>query len=163
MVGLGEAVPDGVLIADPVEDVAAEDRLDLGAASSTSAAKSSMGRGRSLSPAAIAGAAPQRLVPEHEVVPDGLERDHGRERLRAEEVNVLVISLGALLILGGVLFLANQAIRGGRLSGRWKRPTEPVGTLEPRERGGGFGLATYWPGFAMLALGTLLLLVRAAL
>jgi drug/metabolite transporter (DMT)-like permease len=75
---------------------------------------------------------------------------------------MLVISLGALLILGGVLFMADQTILGGRLSGRLKRSSAPLGTLEPRERGGGFGLATQWPGFAMIALGALLLLAGAA-
>jgi hypothetical protein len=36
-------------------------------------------------------------------------------------------------------------------------------TLEPRERGGGFGLATNWPGLALIALGAILLLVGATL
>jgi len=54
---------------------------------------------------------------------------------------MLVISLGALLVLGGVLFMAEQTIFGGRLSGRFRRSSSPPGTLEPRERGGGFGLA----------------------
>ena len=75
---------------------------------------------------------------------------------------MLVISLGTLLVLGGVVFMAEQAIWGGRLSGRLKRSPAAVGTLEPRERGGGFGLATYWPGFAMIAVGALLLLASAA-
>ncbi len=75
---------------------------------------------------------------------------------------MLFISVGALLILGGVIFMADQAIWGGRLSGRLKRSWVPVETLEPRERGGGFGLATYWPGFAMIALGAILLLAGTA-
>lgn len=75
---------------------------------------------------------------------------------------MLVILLGALLILGGVVFMAEQTLFGGRLSGRLRRTPAPVGTLEPRERGGGFGLRTQWPGFAMIALGALLLLAGAA-
>jgi hypothetical protein len=75
---------------------------------------------------------------------------------------MLVISLGALLILGGVVFIAEQTIFEGRLSGRLRRSPAEVGTLEPRERGGGFGLRTQWPGFAMIALGALLLLARAS-
>jgi hypothetical protein len=93
----------------------------------------------------------------------GHDRELRRERLRAEEANMLVISLGVLLILGGVLYMAGQTIWKGRLSGRRKRSTEAVGTLEPRERGGGFGLATYWPGFVLIALGAILLLVGAAI
>jgi hypothetical protein len=75
---------------------------------------------------------------------------------------MLVISLGALLVLGGVLFMAEQTIFGGRLSGRFRRSSSPPGTLEPRERGGGFGLATQWPGVAMIALGAVLLLAGTA-
>ena len=58
---------------------------------------------------------------------------------------MLVIWLGALLILGGVLFMAEQTLLGGRLSGRLRRSPAEVGTLEPRERGGGFGLRTNGP------------------
>ena len=75
---------------------------------------------------------------------------------------MLVISLGALLILGGVVLMAEQTIFGGRLSGRFRRSSSPLRTLEPREPGGGFGLAAQWPGLIMIALGALLLIVAAA-
>jgi hypothetical protein len=75
---------------------------------------------------------------------------------------MLIILFGALLILGGVLFMAEQTLLGGRLSGRFRRSSVPLGTLEPGERGGGFGLRTQWPGFAMIALGALLLLAGAS-
>jgi hypothetical protein len=35
-------------------------------------------------------------------------------------------------------------------------------TLEPRGPGAGFELASNWPGFALIALGAILLLVGAA-
>jgi hypothetical protein len=73
---------------------------------------------------------------------------------------MLVIWLGAFLVLGGVVFLAGQAIWHGRLSGR--RSPSQGDTLEPRERGGGFGRGTNWPGFAMIAIGAILLLAAAA-
>jgi hypothetical protein len=73
---------------------------------------------------------------------------------------MLLIWLGALLFLGGVLFMAGQAIWRGRLSGR--RSPNPTNTLEPFRPGAGFSLAANWPGFAMVALGAILLLIGAA-
>ena len=75
---------------------------------------------------------------------------------------MLVILVGALLIVGGVLFMAEQTLLEGRLSGRLRRSPAEVGTLEPRERGGGFGLRATWPGFVMFVLGALLLLAGAS-
>ena len=74
---------------------------------------------------------------------------------------MLAIWLGALLVIGGLVYMAGQAIWRGRLSERRPRVATADDTLEPRERGGGFGLATNWPGFALIALGALLLLVGA--
>ncbi len=74
---------------------------------------------------------------------------------------MLVIWLGALLVLSGILFMAAQAIWRGRLSGRQSRSAMASDTLEPRERGG-LSIATNWPGFALIALGAILLLVGAA-
>ena len=74
---------------------------------------------------------------------------------------MLTIWLGAALVIGGVLFMAEQTLLGGRLSGRLRRSPAEVGTLEPRERGGGFGLKTQWPGAAMIAVGAVLLLAAA--
>jgi hypothetical protein len=72
---------------------------------------------------------------------------------------ISVIWFGALLVLSGVLFMAAQAIWRGRLSGRRSRSMKPSDTLEPQEPGGGFGLATNWPGLALIVLGAILLLV----
>jgi hypothetical protein len=71
---------------------------------------------------------------------------------------MLLIWVGALLMLSGVLFMAAQAIFRGRLSGRRSRSRVASDTLEPRQRGGGFGLSTNWPGFVLIALGAILLL-----
>ena len=76
---------------------------------------------------------------------------------------MLVIWLGALLIISGVLFMAAQAIWRGRLSMKRPRPAAAGDTLEPPERGGGFGLGTNWPGFALIALGAILLLAGAVI
>jgi hypothetical protein len=76
---------------------------------------------------------------------------------------MLAIWLGALLIICGVLFMANEALWGKRLSGT-ARPPKRVkgGTLEPRKQGLGFlGLARNWPGIALVALGAALLLIGA--
>ena len=75
---------------------------------------------------------------------------------------MLLTWLGALLVTGGVLFMAAQAIWRGRLSGRWSRSRWAGDTLEPRESGSGFGLAANWPGLALIALGAALLLAGAA-
>ena len=75
---------------------------------------------------------------------------------------MLIIWLGALLVLGGVLFLAAQAIWRGRLSERRSRSAPAGDTLEPRERGRGFALATNWPGLVLIALGAILLLLAGA-
>ena len=75
---------------------------------------------------------------------------------------MLLIWLGALMILCGVLFMATQAIWRGRLSqARRPQSTVPAPTLEPRDRGGAFGLKANWPGFALVALGVILLFVGA--
>jgi drug/metabolite transporter (DMT)-like permease len=73
---------------------------------------------------------------------------------------MLIIWLGALLVIAGVLFLANQAIGQGRLSGQRTSPSAPVDTLEPPRRGMRFlGLSSNWPGVVMIAVGGALLLV----
>jgi hypothetical protein len=75
---------------------------------------------------------------------------------------MLLIWLGALCIVGGVLLLAVSPIWRGRLSGRRSRSAVIAdGTLEPRRPGAGFGLKTSWPGFALIAVGALLMLVGA--
>ena len=73
---------------------------------------------------------------------------------------MLVIWLGALLVLGGLLFMLAQPIWRGRLSeARLRRSSaEPRDTLEPRTPGAGFGLKENWPGLLLIVLGGILLL-----
>jgi hypothetical protein len=92
------------------------------------------------------------------------------------EANMWGIWLGALLVISGVLLLAAPPIWRGRLSERLLRATPPVwrarssgkqarvaaqDTLEPREPGAGFELATSWPGLTLIVLGGVLLLASA--
>jgi hypothetical protein len=74
---------------------------------------------------------------------------------------MLVIWLGALFVIGGVVFMMAQPIWRGRLSDASKRTSSgaPRDTLEPRRPGAGFTLKANWPG---LALGGILLLVWAS-
>lgn len=73
---------------------------------------------------------------------------------------MLLIWLGMLLVIAGLLYMAARTIWGGRLSARRARSATDA-TLEPREPGAGLGLAAHWPGFALVALGALLLLIGA--
>jgi hypothetical protein len=75
---------------------------------------------------------------------------------------MLVIWLGALFVLGGVLFMAAQPIWRGRLSeARRRRSSAVPDTLEPRRPGAGFGLKANWPGLLLVVLGGVLLLAGA--
>jgi hypothetical protein len=62
---------------------------------------------------------------------------------------MFLIGLGALLVLGGVLYMARTAIWRGPLSG--SDSSRPVrDTLEPPRRSVGFlGLGTKWPGILL--------------
>jgi len=72
-----------------------------------------------------------------------------------------LIWVGALLFFGGLVFMAAQPILRGRLSGGRLRSAEPSDTLEPRVPGRGFGFKANWPGLALVALGTVLILGAA--
>ena len=75
-----------------------------------------------------------------------------------------LVWLGALLVVGGVLFTATQAIWRGRLSDARRTPSGlAADTLEPRESGTGFGLKANWPGLVLIALGAFLLLIGAVI
>ena len=78
---------------------------------------------------------------------------------------MLVIWLGALLVLGGLVFMMAQPIWRGRLSDATKRTSSgvPRDTLEPRRPGAGFTLKANWPGLVFIVLGSILLLVWASL
>ena len=82
---------------------------------------------------------------------------------------MLVIWLGALFVIGGLLFMAAQPIWRGRLSDARRkssavpRDTLEPHTLEPRKPSAGFGLKANWPGLVLIVLGGILLLVGAGL
>jgi hypothetical protein len=76
---------------------------------------------------------------------------------------MLVVWLGVLLFILGLLYMAAQAIWGGRLSIARRSGSAPGGdTLEPNRPAGGFDLKANWPGLALVALGAILMLSRAA-
>ena len=68
--------------------------------------------------------------------------------------------LGAILLLGGLVYMAWAAISRGRMSDPAAKPSDAGRlTLEPRHRGLGFlGWRANWPGLTMAAVGALLLL-----
>ena len=71
---------------------------------------------------------------------------------------ILVSLIGALLVLGGVVYLARGAIYRGRMSDPNSGPGAPR-TLEPGHRGLRFlGAGVIWPGLLLIAVGTILLL-----
>jgi hypothetical protein len=81
---------------------------------------------------------------------------------------LVVIGLGALFVLGGLVFMVAQPIWRGRLSDARRTSSavprngahllrEPH-TLEPRRAGAGFGLKANWPGLVLIVLGGILLL-----
>ena len=74
---------------------------------------------------------------------------------------MFLMGLGALLMLGGVLYTARAAIWRGPLSGR--DSSRPVrGTLEPPTRSMRFlGVETNWPGILLMAIGAVLLVLGA--
>jgi hypothetical protein len=80
-----------------------------------------------------------------------------------------VILIGALLFMGGVLYMAGATLRRGRLSDPAPdrlspNLATPGPTLEPSRRGLRFlGLAANWPGLLMMAVGAVMLLLGAML
>jgi sulfite exporter TauE/SafE len=76
---------------------------------------------------------------------------------------MLLMVLGALLVLGGILYMARTAIWRGPLSG--PDSSGPVrDTLEPPRRSVRFlGLGTNWPGILLMAIGAVLLVSGAGL
>jgi hypothetical protein len=75
-----------------------------------------------------------------------------------------VVSIGALLVIGGFLWTARTAIFRGELSEPHPATEDAGVTLEPERRGLRFlGLSANWPGIAMMGVGALMLLLGAAL
>jgi hypothetical protein len=74
---------------------------------------------------------------------------------------MFLMVLGALLVLGGILYMAHTAIWRGPLSG--PDSSRPVrDTLEPPRRSVRFlGLGTNWPGILLMAIGGVLLVAGA--
>jgi hypothetical protein len=76
-----------------------------------------------------------------------------------EAAMVLMTWLGALLIVGGVLYMAGAAIFRGRLSDPHTTPAG-VRTLEPPRRGLRFlGMGTNWPGVLLVGIGVILMFI----
>jgi hypothetical protein len=76
---------------------------------------------------------------------------------------MFLIELGALLVLGGLLYMIRATIWRGPLSGQ--DSSLPVrDTLEPPRRGLGFlGVRANWPGILLMAIGAVLLVSGAGL
>jgi hypothetical protein len=76
---------------------------------------------------------------------------------------MFLMGLGALLAIGGVLYMAGTAIWRGPLSG--PESIRPVrNTLEPPRRSMRFlGLGTNWPGILLIVMGAVLLVSGADL
>ncbi len=75
-----------------------------------------------------------------------------------------IILIGAMLVIGGVLYMAGRAIWQGRLSGASRRRTMvETTTLEPQTRGTPFDLKSNWIGLALIAIGAVLLFAGAAM
>jgi hypothetical protein len=76
-----------------------------------------------------------------------------------------IVGIGALLVIGGILFMARTAIFRGNMSEPHATATQPGNvTLEPNRRGLRFlGLGPNWPGILMMVLGALMLLWGVAL
>ena len=70
---------------------------------------------------------------------------------------MFLMVLGALLVLGGILYMAGTAIWRGPLSG--PDSSQPVrDTLEPPRRSVRFlGIGTNWPGILLMVIGAVLL------
>jgi hypothetical protein len=74
---------------------------------------------------------------------------------------MFLMALGALLVFGGILYMARTAIWRGPLSG--PDSSWPVrDTLEPPRRGVRFlGFGANWPGILLMAIGAVLLVSGA--
>jgi hypothetical protein len=78
------------------------------------------------------------------------------------QTDVGLVWIGALLVVGGVLFTAAKALWPGRLS-EARTTGSARDTLEPRGTGARLHVRAIWPGLALIGLGALLLLAGSAL
>ena len=71
---------------------------------------------------------------------------------------MLLITIGALLAIGGIVLAANSTLKSGRLS-EAEEPIshQPRDSLEPTGRGRRLSLKADLPGLALIAIGILLL------
>lgn len=94
----------------------------------------------------------------------GYEGAPGQMDRGSEEAAMLLITIGALLVIGGVVLAATATLRRGRLS-EAAPPASPEtrGTLEPSGRGRRLSLKAGLPGLAFIAVGVLLLFVGTVL
>ena len=74
---------------------------------------------------------------------------------------VAISTLGAVLLIFGIVYMARATMNSGRLSEPHQEPTSTADiTLEPRRRGMSFlGVGANWPGLVMVVVGAVLLLV----
>ncbi|MXQ14290.1 hypothetical protein [Microvirga makkahensis] len=76
---------------------------------------------------------------------------------------LVLIWIGALLIIGGVLYGAGQVLWRGRLSdARLSRSTGRKTTLEPQQSPRSFSFRTHWPAFVLILVGGILILTETA-
>lgn len=76
---------------------------------------------------------------------------------------IVLIWIGALLIIGGVVYGAAQALWAGRLSDAGPgRSSKAEASLEPQQGTRSFSFRTHWPAFALILLGAILILTKTA-
>lgn len=75
----------------------------------------------------------------------------------------LLTWIGALLIIGGVLYGAAQVLWGGRLSeAKLGRTARTGASLEPRQSPKAFSFKTHWPAFILILVGSILIFTETA-
>lgn len=75
----------------------------------------------------------------------------------------LLTLIGALLIIGGVLYGAAQVLWGGNLSDvRQGEAARAGASLEPRQSPKAFSFKTHWPAFVLILVGGILVLTETA-
>jgi hypothetical protein len=76
---------------------------------------------------------------------------------------ILLIWIGALLIVCGVLYGAAQALWAGRLSDARLSSSKRTGiSLEPQQSTKSFSFKSHWPAFALILLGSILILTETS-